>query len=123
MSGSSTTQVGKTAPDYELTVIYAPENARYAQNNAASIADLVTKTVIDATDAGFTVSSMEVDRVKTLAYPVHSKFGTEEKQGLYAYFELCGLGNVSKLSEALGAEAQVLRYLLVRSRNSYQKKI
>ena len=119
MSGSSTTQVGKVAPDYELTVIYAPENARYAQNNAASIADLVTKTVRVAADAGFTVSSMEVDRVKTLAYPVHSKFGTEEKQGLYAYFDLCGLGNVSKLSRALEVETQVLRHLLVRSRSSY----
>jgi len=118
MSGLSTTQVGKVAPDYELTVVYAPENARWAQDNAANIADLVTKTVRNAADAGFTVSSMEIDKVKTLAYPVQSKFGTKEEQGLFAYFDLCGLGNVSKLSVALDAEAQVLRYLLVRSRNS-----
>lgn len=121
MSGLSTTQAGKVAPDYELTVIYAPENARYAQNNAVNMADLVTKTVMKAVDAGFTVSSMEVDKVKTLAYPINSKFGTKEEQGLFAYFDLCGLGNVSKLSDALDTEVQVLRYLLVRSRNSLLK--
>lgn len=111
MSASSTTQVGKTVSDYELTVIYTPENV-------ANIAGLVTKTVMAARYAGFTVSSMNIDKVEPLAYPVYSKSGIEEEKGLFVYFELCGQGDTSGLTGALDDENQVLRYLLVRSRNS-----
>lgn len=114
MSGSSTTQAGKTASDYELTVVYTPENAE----NAANISGLVVKTVMAAINVGFTVSSMDIGKVKTLAYPVYSKSGIEEEKGLFVYFELCGQGDVSWLSRILDVETRVLRYLLVRSRNS-----
>lgn len=116
MFGSSTMQAGKTVQDYELTVIYSPCNAQ-----AQALASSVKFTVEDAETAGFEVYSMDIEGKKRLAYPIN-KYGKEEKYGIYAFFRLAGNGCVSELSDKLCGANTVLRHLLVRSRNSYQRK-
>lgn len=111
MFGSSTMQAGKTAQEYELTVIYLPCNAQV-------LASSVKFTVEDAERAGFEVYSMDIEGKKRLAYPIN-RYGKEEEYGIYAYFRLAGNGCVSELNDRLCGANTVLRHLLVRSRNSY----
>lgn len=105
-SGLSTMQAGKDGIKYELTVVYAP-------CNAPVLSSMVNSTVRDAERAGFKVQSMDIEGVKTLAYPIQ-KYGKEHPKGIFAYFILSGNGSPVELSEMLNEPDLVLRYLLVK---------
>lgn len=107
MSGLNTTQVGKDGPYYELTVIYAPDDA-------ANLADAVDATVKNAVKTGFEVCSMDIEGKKVLAYPVTDKEGKEHSKGVYAFFILRGYGHAYALEDAFREDHRVLRYLLVK---------
>lgn len=106
-SGLSIMQAGNEGITYELTVVYAP-------NEVADLAEAVNATVKYATDAGFSVCSMDIDGKKTLAYPIRDMHGEEQAKGIFAYFILSGKGRPSELSEVLCADLRVLRHLLVK---------
>lgn len=105
-SGLSTMQAGKDGIKHELTVVYAP-------CDATALTSVVKHTVDDAEAAGFKVLSMDIEGVKTLAYPV-SKYGKEHPKGIFAYFILSGNGSPTQLSDRLNGHNLVLRYLLVK---------
>lgn len=110
MYSSDTVQVGRSSHDYELTVLYSVECVSY-------LATVLERLVEQIKSTGFTPSSMNVDGIKGLAYPIY-KAGKEEKKALYVDFYLSGQGDCSGLARALDVDKRVLRYLLVKCQNS-----